>query len=102
MRAPVQRAPADGLFRTIVGRFLDDLHVVDMGFADTGHRDFDKLGIAENTIVMFLSDNGGCTEEPGGRDDTQEPGTGSAGLSSKGRDIVYMCDPSRMCLEGSL
>ncbi len=34
----------------------------------------DELGIAENTIVMFLSDNGGCTEEPGGRDDTQEPG----------------------------
>ncbi len=32
------------------------------------------LGIDENTIVMFLSDNGGCTEEPGGRDDTQEPG----------------------------
>jgi arylsulfatase A-like enzyme len=23
---------------------------------------------------MFLSDNGGCTEEPGGRDDTQQPG----------------------------
>ncbi|MCP5557374.1 MAG: arylsulfatase [Verrucomicrobiaceae bacterium] len=34
----------------------------------------DDLGIADNTIVMFLSDNGGCTEEPGGRDDTQEPG----------------------------
>ena len=25
--------------------------------------------------MMFLSDNGGCTEEPGGRDDTQKPGT---------------------------
>jgi arylsulfatase len=34
----------------------------------------DDLGIAKNTIVMFLSDNGGCTEEPGGRDDTQQPG----------------------------
>lgn len=32
------------------------------------------LGLEENTIVMFLSDNGGCTEEPGGRDDTKEPG----------------------------
>lgn len=32
------------------------------------------LGIEENTVVMFLSDNGGCTEEPGGRDDTKEPG----------------------------
>jgi arylsulfatase A-like enzyme len=31
-------------------------------------------GIDENTVVLFLSDNGGCTEEPGGRDDTQEPG----------------------------
>ena len=37
----------------------------------------DDLGIAKNTIVMFLSDNGGCTEEPGGRDDTQQPGIAS-------------------------
>lgn len=28
----------------------------------------DELQFAENTIVMFLSDNGGCAEEPGGRD----------------------------------
>jgi arylsulfatase len=34
----------------------------------------DELGIADNTLIMFLSDNGGCTEEPGGRDDTQQPG----------------------------
>ena len=33
-----------------------------------------ELGIDDNTIVMFLSDNGGCTEEPGGRDDTKQPG----------------------------
>src|SRR4029453_536718 len=32
------------------------------------------LGIDDNTVIMFLSDNGGCTEEPGGRDDTQQPG----------------------------
>jgi arylsulfatase len=32
------------------------------------------LGIEENTVVLFLSDNGGCAEEPGGRDPTQEPG----------------------------
>lgn len=34
----------------------------------------DELGIADNTLIMFLSDNGGCTEEPGGRDPTQQPG----------------------------
>ncbi len=33
-----------------------------------------ELNIDDNTIVMFLSDNGGCSEEPGGRDDTQQPG----------------------------
>jgi arylsulfatase len=33
-----------------------------------------ELGIDDNTVIMFLSDNGGCTEEPGGRDDTQQPG----------------------------
>ena len=33
-----------------------------------------ELGIEDNTVVMFLSDNGGCSEEPGGRDDKQEPG----------------------------
>ena len=32
------------------------------------------LGIEDNTVVMFLSDNGGCTEEPGGRDASQQPG----------------------------
>lgn len=35
------------------------------------------LELEENTLVMFLSDNGGCIEEPGGRDDTQEPGIAS-------------------------
>jgi arylsulfatase len=35
------------------------------------------LGIDDNTVSMFLSDNGGCTEEPGGRDDTQQPGIAS-------------------------
>lgn len=33
-----------------------------------------ELGIEDNTVVFFLSDNGGCTEEPGGRDATQQPG----------------------------
>ncbi len=34
----------------------------------------DALGIADDTLVIFLSDNGGTREEPGGRDDTQLPG----------------------------
>jgi arylsulfatase A-like enzyme len=43
---------------------------------DIGHvlQTLKELGIEDNTVVMFLSDNGGCTEEPGGRDDTKEPG----------------------------
>lgn len=36
-----------------------------------------ELSIDDNTIVMFLSDNGGCSEEPGGRDTSQEPGIAS-------------------------
>jgi arylsulfatase len=32
------------------------------------------LGLETNTLVMFLSDNGGCSEEPGGRDTSQTPG----------------------------
>ncbi|MAT15894.1 MAG: arylsulfatase [Planctomyces sp.] len=31
-------------------------------------------GVRENTIVMFLSDNGGCAEIPGGEDPSQKPG----------------------------
>jgi len=31
-------------------------------------------GIEENTLVMFLSDNGGCAEEPGGRNPKAVPG----------------------------
>jgi len=33
-----------------------------------------ELNITHNTLIMFLSDNGGCAEEPGGRDTSQEPG----------------------------
>ena len=28
-------------------------------------------GVADNTLLLFLSDNGGCAEEPGGRDPAQ-------------------------------
>jgi len=34
----------------------------------------DELGIADNTLVLFLSDNGGCAETPGGNDPKQVPG----------------------------
>lgn len=37
-------------------------------------RTLEELGIADNTLVLFLADNGACTEEPGGRDDTKQPG----------------------------
>ncbi|MBN1444412.1 MAG: arylsulfatase, partial [Planctomycetes bacterium] len=34
-------------------------------------RTLEELGVEENTLVLFLSDNGGCAEEPGGRDPTK-------------------------------
>lgn len=34
----------------------------------------DERGIAQNTVVLFLSDNGGCAEKPGGIDPTRTPG----------------------------
>lgn len=34
----------------------------------------DEQGVADNTVVMFLSDNGGCAELPGGIDPQRIPG----------------------------
>lgn len=34
----------------------------------------DTAGLAEETIIMFLSDNGGCAELPGGVDPSRTPG----------------------------
>ena len=37
----------------------------------------EAAGEADNTLILFLSDNGGCAEEPGGRDPTiRVPGPG--------------------------
>lgn len=57
-RMAVYAAMVDRMDQNI-GRLLDTLR---------------ELGLETNTVVMFLSDNGGCAEEPGGRDPTQEPG----------------------------
>jgi len=34
----------------------------------------EDAGVADNTLVMFLSDNGGCAETPGGNNPAQVPG----------------------------
>ena len=34
----------------------------------------EQVGVADNTLILFLSDNGGCTEEPGGRSPDIVPG----------------------------
>ena len=34
----------------------------------------EKSGVADNTLILFLSDNGGCAEEPGGRSPKVIPG----------------------------
>jgi len=34
----------------------------------------EETGQADNTVVMFLSDNGGCAETPGGENPEQKPG----------------------------
>jgi arylsulfatase len=50
--------------------------MIDRMDQNIGHllRTLEELNLAQDTLIMFLSDNGGCTEEPGGRDDTQQPG----------------------------
>jgi len=58
LRMEVYAAMIDSMDQGI-GRVLDAL---------------DDLGVAENTLIMFLSDNGGCAETPGGNDPEQVPG----------------------------
>ena len=36
----------------------------------------EKSGARENTLILFLSDNGGCAERPGGEDPRRIPGPG--------------------------
>jgi arylsulfatase len=62
LRMAVYAAMIDAMDRNI-GRLMDTL---------------EQTGTANNTLVLFLSDNGGCSEEPGGRDPTRrQPGPGS-------------------------
>jgi arylsulfatase len=35
------------------------------------HKALKATGQADNTLIIFLSDNGGCSEEPGGRDSSR-------------------------------
>jgi arylsulfatase A-like enzyme len=58
LRMEVYAAMIDSVDQNI-GRLLDAL---------------DELGIANNTLVLFLADNGGCAETPGGTNPEQVPG----------------------------
>jgi arylsulfatase A-like enzyme len=58
LRMEVYAAMIDSVDQN-VGRLLDLL---------------EELDIADNTLVLFLSDNGGCAETPGGNDPKQVPG----------------------------
>ncbi|MDF1861349.1 MAG: arylsulfatase [Verrucomicrobiales bacterium] len=58
LRMEVYAAMVDRMDREI-GRVLETL---------------DELKIADNTLILFLSDNGGCAEQPGGRTPEQVPG----------------------------
>jgi arylsulfatase len=61
-RMAVYAAMIDAMDRNI-GRLMDALR---------------QSGVADNTLLLFLSDNGGCSEEPGGRDPSQRtPGPGT-------------------------
>lgn len=58
LRMEVYAAMIDSVDQNI-GRLMDAL---------------DEIGVDENTLVLFLADNGGCAETPGGNDTNQVPG----------------------------
>lgn len=58
LRMEVYAAMIDSVDQNI-GRLLDTL---------------DQLEVADHTLVLFLTDNGGCAETPGGNDPQQVPG----------------------------
>jgi arylsulfatase A-like enzyme len=58
LRMEVYAAMIDSMDQNI-GRILDTL---------------DELDIAHDTLILFIADNGGCAETPGGNDPQQVPG----------------------------
>ena len=52
----------------------------------------EETGERENTLILFLSDNGGCSEKPGGNDPRQIPGP---------KEYYAHCGPGWACAQNT-